>query len=124
MTGNQEFFDQEEVKKKIENLWAKVFEDSNKVLHQHIKFGYDGVLVAKDPTIHERVLGLQLFSAVIDVLINSSNAGVELEYEQTRQLLNAKSQITTMEQLAAALIAKNQADYYTAVAALDKQAVT
>lgn len=123
MSIGEGYFEQSEVIEKIETLWSKVFDDSNKVLHQHIRFGYDGVLLAKDPSLTERVLGLQLFSAVIDVLINSSKAGVELGYEQMRQLLNAKAQITTMEQLAAAIVAKNQADYDTAVAALDRQAV-
>lgn len=123
MSVEPDYFDQSEVVQKIEQLWSLVFENSNKVLHQHMKFGFDGVFEAKNPSIHERVLQLQLFSAVIDVLLNASKAGVDLAYEQTRQLLNAKSQITTMEQLAAALVAKNRADYEAAVEALDKQAV-
>lgn len=123
MTTSGGFFTQAIVIDQIESLWAKVFGDSNKLLSQHLKFGYDGVRLLKDPTVNERVITLQWFSQVIDVLINSNRAGVDLGYEQTRQLLNAKSQITTMEQLVAALIAENQEDYATAVAALDKQTV-
>lgn len=123
MSVDESFFGQREVIEKIETLWSKVFENSGKVLLQHIKFGYDGVSLATDPTIHDRILGLQVFSAIIDVLLNSKDAGVNLEYEQQRQLLNAKMQITTMEQLAAAILAKNQVDYDRAADALDRQAV-
>lgn len=118
------FFDSAVVVKKIEDLWAKVFLNSSKVLNQHFKFGYDGVMTATDPTIHERMVSLQVFSAVIDVLINNAtSANLSLDYEQTRQLLNAKAQITTMEQVAAAILAKNKEDYEAAVEALDRQAV-
>ena len=117
------FFDQKEVIAKVEELWAKVFENSNRILYQHLKFGFDGVSRAVNPSIHDRILGLQVFSVVIDVLLNSKDAGVILEYQQQRQLLNAKIQITNMEQLAAAILAKNQADYDKAVEALDRQAV-
>jgi hypothetical protein len=123
MGEQQGFFNQADVIHKVESLWAKVFENSNKVIFQHIKFGFDGVASASDPTIHDRILGLQLLSAIIDVLLNSKDAGVVLEYEQQRQLFNAKLQITSMEQLAAAILAKNQDDYDKAVAALDKQTV-
>ncbi|MCF8154862.1 MAG: hypothetical protein K9K35_02555 [Rhodoferax sp.] len=123
MTVDDGFFGQLAVVEKINELWGKVFLNSGKILNQHLKFGFDGVSLATDPTIQDRILGLQVFSAVIDVLLNSKDAGVELEYEQQRQLLNAKLQITTMEQLAAAILAKNQADYDRAVEALDKQAV-
>lgn len=123
MSVDDGFFGQKEVIAKIEELWAKVFENSGKILLQHIRFGIDGVSLAADPSIHERILGLQVFSAIIDVLLNSKDAGIELEYAQQRQLLNAKLQITTMEQLAAAILAKNQADYDRAVDALDRQAV-
>lgn len=119
-----DFFDSAVVVRKIEDLWAKVFLNSNKVLSQHFKFGYDGVMTATDPTIHERMVNLQVFSAIIDVLINSAtSANIVLDYEQTRQLLNAKAQITTMEQVATAILAKNKEDYEFAVEALDRQAV-
>lgn len=123
MAGNTEFFAQEIVKQKIEDLWSKVFESSNKVLKEHKVYGFTGIAVIPDPNVHERLVALQVFSAVIDVLLNASKAGMELEYEQTRQLLNAKSQITNMERVAAALTAENREDYDVAVEALDKQLV-
>lgn len=121
MGGNAEFSDQIEVKEKVESLWAKVFQSSNNVLHQHKIFGFTGIELIPQPNIHERLVLLQVLSAIIDVLLNS--AGGVLEYEQQRQLLNAKSQITTMEQLATALKGNNQSDYEAAVAALELQTV-
>jgi hypothetical protein len=124
MGGDKEFFGEEIVRQKVEQLWTKVFESSNKVLHQHKVFGYTGIAVIPSPSIEERIFTLQVFSTLIDFLLNADGkVGVDLDYDQTRQLLNAKSQITTMEQLAAALKANNRQDYDVAVAALERQAV-
>jgi hypothetical protein len=116
-----QFFGDATVKEKVEELWTKVFQSSSKVLHQAKKFGFSGIEIIPSPNIHEMLITLQLFTAVIEILVtNAEVAG--LEYDQTRQLLNAKAQITTMEQLASALRAKNRQDFDAAVDALAKQA--
>ena len=119
MSNSTNFFDRDDVKVKVEQLWAAVFESSSKVLEQHTKFGFDGVAMAKDPSLADRVTNLQILGAVIDVLLKPNSTVGDLEYEQQRQLLNARAQITTMEQLAAAMQVKNEADYLRAVEALD-----
>lgn len=104
--------------RKVEQLWAKVFESSNRVLHQHAKYGFDGFADVPRPNVHDMLVTLKLLSAVIDVLLTT-----ELPYEQSRQLLNAKVQITNMERLALALTAGSRDDYDAAVEALERQAV-
>jgi hypothetical protein len=122
MDGEQnEFFGDEGIKRQVEELWGKVFESSNRVLHQAKKFGFYGIEVIPSPNIHEMLVTLQLFSAVIEILVTNADAA-GLEYEHTRQLLNAKAQITTMEQLASALRAGNREDFDRAVEALANQA--
>lgn len=121
MSEPVDLFSEKEIKEKVELLWTKVFDSSNKVLHQSKKFGFAGIDKIPTPNIHEMLITLQMFSAVIDVLLTNAES-VGLEYEVTRQLLNAKAQITTMEQLASALKAGNRDDYEVAVEALQKQA--
>lgn len=111
--------DQTEVKTKVEELWARVFKNSNEVLHQHVKFGFDGVKNG-NPNIKQRLFQLSAIEAVFDLLLNNSAVG-NLDYEQQRQILNAKQQITNMEMLAAAVEANNQHDYQQAVESLEKQ---
>lgn len=103
---------------RVEKLWAVVFESSNKVIHQHKKYGFDGFGNVPRPNVHDMLVTLKLLSAVIGVLLTAE----EIEYEQSRQLLNAQAQITNMERLALALHAKNREDYDAAAEALEKQA--
>ena len=103
---------------KVEALWAKVFESSNKVLHQHLKFGFDGFERVPRPNVHDMLIQLQAFNALFDILLRA-----DLGYDNNRQLLNAKAQITNMERVALALDAQNREDYDAAVGALERQAV-
>jgi hypothetical protein len=119
MQEEQSLGDQEEVKAKLEQLWDRVFKNSNEILHQHVRFGFDGVKNG-NPHIEHRLVQLQAIEAVFDVLINNSRLG-DLEYEQQRQILNAKQQITNMEMVAAAVKANREDDYREAVALLEKQ---
>ncbi len=103
---------------RIEKLWAIVFQSSNQVLHQHKKYGFDGFELIPRPNVHDMLVTLKIFGAVIDVLIDA-----DLEYEQQRQLLNAKTQITNMERLALAINANSRGDYEDAAEAIERQAV-
>jgi hypothetical protein len=107
----------EEQAKQVELLWSKVFEDSNRVLKQHQYYGFDGVKAMPNPDVPLMVMNLKILSGMMDVLLNT-----DAPYDQTRQILNAKKQITSMEQLALALLAENQEDYNQALEALRNQA--
>lgn len=110
---------QAEVTSKVQELWEKVFKNSNEVLTQHLRFGFDGVKNG-DPNIEQRLLQLQALEAIFDLILNNRLIG-ELDYEQQRQILNAKQQITNMEMVAAAVKADKVADYEEAVKSLEKQ---
>lgn len=111
--------DQVVVKSKVLELWDKVFKNSEEVLKQHMTFGFHGVKNG-NPTMEARIALLQAIEPLFDFLLNSPLVG-ELEYEQQRQILNAKQQITNMEVVAAAVRANKEEDYLEAVAILEKQ---
>jgi len=115
--ATEKTFGPEDVER-VEKLWSIVFESSNKVIHQHKKYGFDGFGEVPRPNVHDMLITMKLLSVVIDVLLTA-----DLDYDQNRQLLNAKVQITNMEKLALALNAKNREDYDAAAEALEKQAV-
>lgn len=106
-----------EDKKRVEQIWAKVFESSNRVILQHGKFGFQGVAQLPHPDVHMMVVQLKYFGAIIDILIG------EMPHDEQRLLLNAKRQITNMELLALALQTNSQEDYQSAIDALERQAV-
>jgi hypothetical protein len=119
MDDKQSLSPRGDVTSKVQELWEKVFKNSNEVLHQHTHFGFDGVKNGT-PNIEQRLFQLQAIGAVLDILMNNSALG-NLDYEQQRQILNAKQQITNMEMVAAAVKADEEADYIEAVAILEKQ---
>ena len=104
--------------KRIERVWATVFRSSGKVLLDAKIYGFDAMGDLPAPNIHDMVRNLKVFGAIIDALY-----GGNIPYEQQRQLLNAKMQITNLERVAAALIAGKREDFDTALSALEKQAV-
>ncbi len=105
-------------KQRVETVWNIVFRVSGKILHDAKIYGFDGIGDLPAPNIHDMVRHLKVYGAIIDILYNSAE-----DYEQQRQLLNARSQITNMERVAAAVVAGERADYEVALAALEKQCV-
>lgn len=112
----------EDVLKKVEQVWAVVFQSSNKVIKQAKDYGFLGIELIPSPNIHQILVHLQVFDALIDILL-SCGKDHGLEYEQERQLLNAKAQLVKMGQLAAAVKANKKDDFDKALAALKAQAV-
>ena len=122
MTGDEGLFVDVEVKKKVEELWALVFSASAKVLKQHLTHGYDGVCKMASPTLEEMVGKLKFFDSVLDVLyLHAEQFG--LDYEQERQILNARTQVSKMEALMLAVRAGKRDDYDAIVLQIDGQAV-
>lgn len=108
----------EDIKQRVEQVWAMVFRISGKILKDAKVYGFEGLGELPAPNIHDMVLFLKLYGAVIETLYVAST-----EYDQQRQLLNSKKQIATMEEVAAALIAGRNDDYERAINALEKQCV-
>jgi ABC-type lipoprotein export system ATPase subunit len=119
MAGNSPLIDQDQVKQKVEELWAKVFLNSNEVIRQHTNHGFNGVKNG-NPGIEQRIFLLHSLEAILDLLLAHAPLG-ELDYEQQRQILNAKQQINNMELVAAAVKANAHDDYVAAVEALERQ---
>ncbi|WP_374697276.1 hypothetical protein LQZ44_11895 [Alcaligenes nematophilus] len=111
----------EKIKAQVEKVWAIVFQNSNTVLRQHKNYGFLGIERIPTPNIHEIVVQLRGFDALLDILLANAQDIADVEYEQQRQLLNAKSQLVAMGQVAAALKAGNLKDFEEAIARLQKQ---
>lgn len=107
----------EQDKKHVEELWAKVFESSNRVISQNQKYGFQGVAKLPHPDVHVMVVQLKYFGAIIDILID------QMPHDEMRLLLNAKAQIANMELLALAVSTNNLDAYRSALEALERQAV-
>lgn len=117
-----ELFDDAAIKQKVLEVWEKVFTASNKVISHANSYGFSGMDVVPSPNIHGMLVSLQIFSTILDILITNADK-LEVEYEETRLMLNAKEQMIRMERLATALKANNRNDYELALAALEAQAV-
>ena len=74
------------------------------------------------PTVEEMVRYLKFFDNVLDVLYQH-NEKFGIEYEQVRQILNARAQVANMEALMLAVKASNREDYDAIVQRIDRQAV-
>lgn len=108
------------IQAKVIDAWEKVFNASHAVIRQAKKFGYDEML-KPSPNIHEMLVHLQIFSTILDILIFNASK-LNIPYDETRLMFNAKEQITRMERLAAALNANNRADFDAALESLENQA--
>lgn len=125
MNGEQvivELFADAEIKQKVEEVWAKVFEASNRVLKHANNFGFSMMEIVPSPNIHEMLTTLQIFSSVLDILINHADK-LGIEYDETRLMLNAREQLTRMERVAFALKANNKEDFDLWLRELERQAV-
>jgi hypothetical protein len=119
--NNIELFDDLLIKTRVEAVWSKVFESSNKVISQARNHGFLGMEIVPNPNIHMMLISLQAFTALIDIIITNAEA-FNVDYDATRLLINAKEQITRMEKVAAALKANNREDFDSAINEIERQA--
>lgn len=105
-------------RRRIEAVWATVFRASNKLIRDAKHYGFEHVGEQSSPNVEEMVGVLRMCGAVIDLLMTP-----DLPYEQSRQLLNARSQITVFERVAISLQAGRKSDFEDALRELEKQAV-
>lgn len=107
-----------EIKARVNKVWEDVFLASSVVIAQARKFGFLGMDIIPDPNIHQMLVTIRLLDDHIDTFIDHD----ELEYNEKRLMLNAKTQLTRMELVAAALKANNREDFDSAIAELENQA--
>lgn len=110
-----------QIQAKVAEIWDKVFAASIRVLHHVKKYGFSGMEQAPTPNIYEILVNLQILSSILDILISNADR-LNISYDETRQMLNAKEQATRMERLATALKANKREDFEDVVAEMDRQA--
>lgn len=106
----------------VSKAWADVFTTSNLVIRHSGLYGFNGIELIPNPNIHQMLASMGVVSAMLDKVIERLGDSV-LDHDNTRLLLNAKQQIIRLEQVAAALLAKDEVLYNQAVVELEKQAV-
>ncbi|CAG9933673.1 hypothetical protein [Candidatus Nitrotoga arctica] len=113
-------FDSDEVKKRVDKVWERVFLNCNSVLRQSKIYGFYCCQEVPHPNMHALIVHLNIFSAVMNILVTQ---GMEtgVDYDQTRLILNAKEQLTKMERVAAAITANNKKDYQMAIQDMEKK---
>lgn len=116
-----EFFGDDAIKKHVVELWANVFDASNKVIQDAKIFGFESMGVVPDPNIHQILATLTVIDGMLEFILTLSHAG-KVDVGDTRLIFNAKQQILTMEQIATALNSEDRKSYDEAVERLAKQA--
>ena len=116
MGGDKEPLNSEETKHKVEELWARTFEYSNKIIEKVQKLGFTRLGEMVTPNVEEMLITLQIMSAVFEVL--GAHADDE---DETRLLLNARQQILRMELLVSTWKAGDQEEFDKVVGELERQ---
>lgn len=111
-------YDSDEVKRRVDKVWERVFLNCNSVLRQSKIYGFYCCQEVPHPNMHALIVHLNIFSAVMNILVTQ---GMEtgVDYDQTRLILNAKEQLTKMERVAAAINANNKKDFKIAIKDLE-----
>ena len=117
MGGDKEPSGSEENKHKVEELWARTFAYSNKIIGKVQKLGFNRLGEMVTPNVEEMLITLQIMSAVFEVLGAHSD-----DDEETRLLLNARQQILRMELLVSTWKAGDQNEFTKVVGELERQA--
>jgi hypothetical protein len=81
-----------------------------------------GMESAPNPNIHMMLINLQMFDALINIILTNAEV-FDVDYEDTKLLINSKQQIIRMDRVAAALQANNLNDFNEAMIELERQAV-
>lgn len=104
--------------KKVHTAWSLVFQFSNKVLTDEKKFGFTGMGLIPDPNIHQMMAALKGLDSILEYVATEFS----LPTDEIRLILNARTQITKMGAVAAALKANSEEAFTIALAELDAQA--
>ena len=117
MSGDEETVIVDVNQQKVENLWARTFEYSNKIIKKVQNLGFTRFGEMVTPNIEEMLITLQMMSAVFEVLGSHAD-----DANEVRLLLNAKQQILFMELLVSAWKARDQDEFNKLVDSLEHQA--
>ena len=122
MTGEILSFDIALATEYVSSVWTDVFATSNLVIKQSGLYGFNGIELIPNPNIHQMLASMSVVSVMLDKITEKLDR-IDLDPDDTRLLLNAKQQILRLEQVAAALLAKDEPLYNEAILELKKQAV-
>ena len=111
--------DDQAIKDKVQKLWELVFSASNKILVDEKRFGFTGIGVIPDPNIHQMIAVIRSIDEGLMTVLQEFS---DLQYDETRLILNAREQISRMEVVAIALKLNNKELFDEAIKRLEEQA--
>lgn len=100
------------------HVWHHIVLHVNKLLETHRKFGFFQFKENLNPSLEDILQGLEFIDFALSKLLDSK----QLEYEETRIVLNSKQVILMTKQLSAACDNGNEVDYERIIGDLKKQA--
>lgn len=117
MLGDEDTVIVDDNQQKVEDLWARTFEYSNKIIQKVQRLGFTRFGEMVTPNVEEMLITLQMMSAVFEVLGSHAE-----DVSEVRLLLNAKQQILFMELLVSAWRSGDQNEFNRLVDSLEHQA--
>jgi hypothetical protein len=115
-------FDIEAATAIVASAWEDVFTTSDIIIRQSGLYGFNEIGLIPNPNIHQLLASMGVVSIMLDK-ISEKLSCINLGHDETRKLFNAKQQILKLEQVASALLAKDEPLYNQAMLELKKQAV-
>lgn len=113
-------FDGEVIKKEVHTMWEEVTSNTNSVIANAETYGFSLIEVILDPDIDQMLTALRGIEGILDVIIDRGFFN-EMEYDETRLVLNARESIRKMEYVAIALKENNEVEFEKAVKDLKLQ---
>jgi hypothetical protein len=101
----------------VEKIWGRVYEASEKVIRNHLNFGFTAFVKNMNPRIEDIILGLKAIESLLDTLGNQA----ELDYSSQRIIFNCKQQILLLQEVSVALQNSDKDFYEQAMGKLKSQ---
>lgn len=122
MSNVSDFFDDEEIKREAELLWAGVFQGTYNVLKTADAFGFDEIEIKSNPNIYELIAVTETLEFWLDKAIARLQDMNDTDHALIRMIFNAKHQVSAMQQMVAGLKTKDRDLYDKALERLRTQA--
>lgn len=105
-TDNKRFL--EEADNEVHAIWEQVSQTAQDLLRLDARWGFAEISFVENPSLEQLCNAAALLESLIDSVLGHRFGE---NYDETRRLLNCKTQVTNIHLIAAAVLANNEADY-------------
>lgn len=122
MSNVSEFFDDNEIKEQVEQVWAGTFQATYRILKSADLFAFEEIEIKSNPNIHQLISAALTLEFMLDSALGYLQSCEDIDHSVIRMILNAKHQISHMQAIVTALKTKDRDMYDTAIKRLGEQA--